>query len=171
MDLLPPNATPQERALSETAERVASVPVTVRELWSAQACPAAILPWLAWALSVDDWQPTWSEAEKRGAILQAVEIHRRKGTVGAVKRAFQALGYEVLINEDTGTPYTFRVVLDVSKDGIQDGSFFDRAEKTANAYKNARSHLEGIDALLVSNGGFEPYAVTISGESTKVFNV
>lgn len=170
MSLLPPNATPQEIAIAEAASAIKSVPVTSRELWDADKCPAAVLPWLAWSLSVDDWRADWSEAEKRGAIKQAVEMHRRKGTVGAIKRAFHALGYEVEVNDKTGTPYIFRVLVDVSKNGIQDAAFFERAERTANAYKNARSHLGGIDALLTSRGNLVSSCVAITGETVYVKN-
>ena len=31
-------------------------------------CPADVLPWLGWALSVDDWDQDWSEQQKRSAI-------------------------------------------------------------------------------------------------------
>ena len=46
--LLPPNATPQERAVSETLSRTETISVPIRELWRPQECPARLLPWLAW---------------------------------------------------------------------------------------------------------------------------
>ena len=54
----------------------------------------ALLPWLAWAMSIDEWNENWSAASKRTMLKQSVAIHKHKGTVGAVKRALKALNIE-----------------------------------------------------------------------------
>lgn len=90
--LLPPNATAEERSLETATARIGDVPVPIDTLWNPAACPVSHLPWLAWALSVDTWNPDWPEATKRRVIAASVEIHRKKGTVGAVKGALAALG-------------------------------------------------------------------------------
>ena len=167
-DLLPINASKEERALSLTTERALNVPVTVRELWNPQTCPVNVLPWLAWSLSLDEWDTNWTEAQKRGAIEASVQVHRRKGTVGALKRALQALGYEVEINEDTGEAYTFRVEIEASQRGITNVDLYERAQETALLNKNVRSHLAGIDASLRSEGSVYVGGVMISGEQTEV---
>ena len=92
-DLLPHNATPQERALSEATARIGDVPVRLRDVWNPETCPLDLLPWLAWALSVDDWDAAWSEDQKRGTIAAAIKVQQLKGTVGAVKGALSAAGY------------------------------------------------------------------------------
>lgn len=99
-DLLPPNATALERALAGTMERISAVPVLVRQSWDPVNCPAALLPWLAWAFSVDEWDPAWAEADKRAVILAAYDLQRRKGTVGAIKRALAAAGLGVVTIEE-----------------------------------------------------------------------
>ncbi len=91
--LLPPNATASERALEGATARIDSAPVSVSELWRPDTCPALALPWLAWALSVDVWDATWSESVKRSVIAKSIEIHRHKGTVWAVREALRAGGY------------------------------------------------------------------------------
>jgi phage tail P2-like protein len=91
--LLPPSATAAERALAEAVARVAAVPVPVGEMWSPADCPSASLPWLAWALSVDEWDSGWSDAVQREAIAASVDLHRKKGTLWAVRRALTAAGY------------------------------------------------------------------------------
>lgn len=91
--LLPSNATPMERALAQVIGRISDVPVPVADLWSPADCPAPLLPWLAWALSVDEWSPEWSEAQRREAIAASVEIHRHKGSMWAVRRALDVMGY------------------------------------------------------------------------------
>jgi phage tail P2-like protein len=82
-----------ERALEATTARISDVPILVRESWNPDTCPAALLPWLAWAYSVDEWDPAWTEANKRQAIKDAYNLNRRKGTVWAIKRQLVLLGY------------------------------------------------------------------------------
>ena len=105
--LLPPNATPQERALEGATERAASVPGPLRETWNPETCPVALLPWLAWAFSIDEWREDWSEDAKRASIRDAVMIHRRKGTVWAIKRVLANAGYgdARLIEGNSGIRY------------------------------------------------------------------
>ena len=112
--LLPPNATPFERALEQALARIEAVPVPIDTLWDPQACPAELLPWLAWAWSVDEWDPEWPEEVKRRVIAAAPEVHRLKGTRAAVERALRAIGVFAEIVEwwqksPRGTPGTFSV--------------------------------------------------------------
>lgn len=90
--LLPPNATPTEAALETATARLGDVPV-VAGLWDPETCPAAVLPWLAWALSIDEWDAGWTDETKRRIVASSVAVHRRKGTVAAVKRAVADAGY------------------------------------------------------------------------------
>lgn len=85
MTLLPPNATRLERALEAATARIADVEAPIADLWNPDACPAVILPWLAWGLSVDSWDPAWSEATKRRAVADSIDLHRRKGTRQSVE--------------------------------------------------------------------------------------
>lgn len=91
--LLPPNSTPLERALANVAARISNIPVPITSIWNADTCPLNLLPWLASALSVDDWDDTWPEAMKRATIAASLEIHRTKGTVQAVMTALAAAGH------------------------------------------------------------------------------
>lgn len=84
--LLPNNASPLERAVSTSIGRFAPA-ARVPTLWDAARCPLALLPHLAWALAVDDWDATWGEERKRAAIANALYIHRHKGTPAAIRRA------------------------------------------------------------------------------------
>lgn len=93
-DLLPSNATAAERALADV-EGVSLLPMPaeiVATLWDPTTCPAHLLPYLAWALSVDVWNPDWPEATKRSVIAASPAVHRRKGTRAAVEDAVGALG-------------------------------------------------------------------------------
>lgn len=91
-DLLPPNASPLERAVDGASARLDELPVPLRDLWSAERCPPAFLPWLAWALGVETWDPDWPEGLKRLAVAEAFQVHREKGTVAAVRRVLRQIG-------------------------------------------------------------------------------
>lgn len=91
--LLPPNANPQEYALEAATARIGDVPAPLRDVWNPDTCPASMLPWLAWAFGVDEWDAGWSDEAKRNTIRNAVMIQRRKGTVWAIKRAIADAGY------------------------------------------------------------------------------
>jgi hypothetical protein len=91
VSLLPNNATPLERALSQTGGRF-NPPRRVPTLWNAATCPAALLPWLAWALSVDEWDHGWAVEKKRAVIAATIPVHEQKGTPAAIRTALAALG-------------------------------------------------------------------------------
>lgn len=152
-DLLPPNATPQERALSLAADRLPDAPV--KHLWNPQTCPAGILPWLAWALSVDEWDPAWPEQTQRNTIAASIEQHRRKGTIGALRQALARLGYEVEIDEQTGAAYTFGLKVKLGPGESAGGELAmakkTRATETALKMKNVRSEL--VDTIFAADAG------------------
>ena len=88
--------------------------VPIRDLWNADTCPADLLPWLAWTLNVDIWNPDWTETIKRAVVKNAVNRAREKGTVAAVKGILSDLGAGSVIVEwwqkdPVGTPHTFTV--------------------------------------------------------------
>lgn len=91
--LLPPNASALEVALDKAvAGRRATLPSIVPSLWNANTCPQPLLPYLAWSLSVNEWDEKWSTEKKRAAITDAPEIQRHKGTPQGVRRALAAIG-------------------------------------------------------------------------------
>lgn len=91
--LLPPVRTAAETALDLATARIGDVETPLDRLWRPEACPAALLPWLGWALSVDVWDAGWSEETKRSTIAEAIPIHRRKGTRASVERAIRGAGF------------------------------------------------------------------------------
>ena len=101
--LLPPSATALERAITEAAAPLGALPVP--RLWDPWACPAAALPALAWALSVDEWDDAWPEEVKRQVCAAALPMHARKGTVDSVRQVLRSVG---LIDEARG--YTAHIV-------------------------------------------------------------
>jgi phage tail P2-like protein len=143
-DLLPPSATKPERALALATSRVSDVPSPLRYLWSPLTCPVDLLPWLAWALSVDTWNPNWPEHTKRAVTASAIETARRKGTKKAVTDALNALGASALMIEwfekdPIGTPHTFTISI-VANDTSEEMQ--DAMVSEINRTKPLRSHYD-----------------------------
>ena len=121
--LLPPSASQHEIHLAQSLARISELPVQIQDLWNPDRCPAHLLPWLAWSLSIDEWDGAWDEATQRDFIKQSATLHRQKGTVGAVRKALKPLGLAVdlmewfqrpndliLANIHNPTPHTFRFI-------------------------------------------------------------
>lgn len=110
--LLPPNAQKVEYDLEQLSAHLQGMAAPVQSLWDAEICPEHLLPYLAWAFSVEVWEASWPEAYRRQVLVDAVQVHRRKGTVGAVRRSVTARGFDVELFEwfETGdAPHTFRL--------------------------------------------------------------
>ena len=169
-DLLPFNAFPAERALALATARLGEVPMPIATLHDPETCPSALLPWLAWAESVDEWDPAWSEAQKRAVIAASREVHERKGTAGALKLAIAALGLDLTIEEwfefdPVGDPYTFRATLVVDQEPIATPAAFARIERVAISTKNLRSHISALNVLGLTAGTALAGAVVCSGDT------
>lgn len=114
--VLPLNSTAAERAFEQAGGRNDRFEDLIRPLWDVDLCPEPILPWLAWAFSVDEWSTGWTAETKREVIRQSVWVHSRKGTIGAIKRALVAAGYgdATVIERAGGAIYSGGVTYDGS---------------------------------------------------------
>ena len=120
--LLPPDATPLERALESAALRVTAIDVPVQALVAPAAIPAHVLPFLAWHLSVDRWESDWSEATKRAAVAGAIAAQRRKGTPASVEAVLASFDDLLTLVEwhqtaPRGRPHTFEIRLPLDGKG------------------------------------------------------
>jgi phage tail P2-like protein len=164
--LLPPNATSTERAVEQATARISDVPAPLRELWNPQTCPVELLPWLAWALSIDNWQSDWPEYIKRSRIATAIEIQRHKGTVKAVKDTVASFGGAVDVVEwwektPKGVPHTFDLTLTLSgNDGeTATAQFVNDVITEVDKVKPVRSHYTFTQGVaLFGSEGTAPYA-------------
>lgn len=121
--LLPPNATDWEKNLAQTISAFSNVVIPLRDLWNPDTCPGALLPYLAWAYSVDRWDSDWIEPQKRAAIKESFYLHQHKGTVAAVKQAVTQYGARAEIIEwwqENGIPGTFRINISIPDTGLDD---------------------------------------------------
>lgn len=119
--LLPSGSTPLERRAAQACAGISDLNTPLRDLWNPDRCPVKFLPYLAWAFSVDRWDEKWTPAEKRKAVKDAFYIHRRKGTIAAIRRVIEAMGYSMSIAEwwQVADPRgTFRLTIDVNEVGI-----------------------------------------------------
>ena len=171
-DLLPPNASATERNLSKTIARLSDIPMMVRQSWNPNACPVELLPWLAWSFSVDEWDDEWGEKAKRQVIQNAHYVHRKKGTLSAIRNAVEPLGYLIKVvewfeEEPVGVPFTFSVEVGVTKPLSE--TVYEQILRLVETYKNERSHLGALTVKAnVSGKAFIGTAI-MSGLETTIY--
>ncbi|CAI8763829.1 Phage tail protein I [Pseudomonas sp. IT-93MI4] len=148
--LLPLNSTPLERGIEATFAETTLIPL--RTLYNPDTCPVHLLPHLAWAWSVDRWDPEWPEAVKRAAIKASFYIHKHKGTIGALRRVVEPLGYLIEISEwwqtiPEGVPGTFALKVGVLDTGITEEMYLE-LERLIDDAKPVSRKLTGLDITL-----------------------
>lgn len=151
--LLPSNSTPLERALADVMAN--DLPVPIRDLIDPDRCPPAFLPYLAWAYSVDRWDIAWSNEVKRGVISASYNVHLHKGTISALRRVVEPLGYLIDIvewwqTEPPGPRGTFQLRLGVLEHGITD-EMYREVERLIDDAKPLTRHLIGLSINLESH--------------------
>lgn len=72
--LLPVGSSPLEVAAARACAEIEKIPIPLRRLWNPDNCPVNLLPWLAWAYSVDRWDSEWPEETKR-EVVRASELY------------------------------------------------------------------------------------------------
>lgn len=150
--LLPLNSTLLERGVEAATEEVTEIPL--RTLYNADTCPVHLLPYLAWAWSVDRWDPGWTESVKRAAIKASFYIHAHKGTIGALRRVVEPLGYLIEVVEwwqtqPEGVPGTFALKVGVLETGITE-EMYRELERLIDDAKPVSRQLTGLDIILES---------------------
>ncbi|MCI3205833.1 MULTISPECIES: phage tail protein I [Pandoraea] len=171
--LLPPNATPLERAVAIALSDIERVPVPLRDLWNVRTCPVDLLPILAWTVSVDRWDDAWPEATKRDVIRKSFWLHKRKGTITALRRAVEPLGYLIEVIEwwqekPVGRRGTFHLRIGVLDTGITD-EMFNELVRVIDDVKPASRHLVGLEVSLETRGKHYFGAAVHHGEVLTVY--
>jgi len=169
--LLPLNSTLLERAIEAANDEVTAVPL--RTLYNPDTCPAHLLPQLAWAWSVDRWDEKWPDAVKRSVIRSAFYVHSRKGTIGALRRVVEPLGYLIEVLEwwqtaPEGVPGTFALQVGVLDHGITE-EMYDELTRLIDDAKPVSRHLTGLAIALGTNGYVRVAAGVAEGEEIDVY--
>ncbi|WP_297120738.1 phage tail protein I [uncultured Enterobacter sp.] len=169
--LLPVGSSPLEVAAARGGADIEKTPVPLRRLWSADDCPAHLLPWLAWAFSVDRWDENWPEETKREVIRSSRFIHAHKGTIGAVRRVVEPLGYLINVTEwweTSDPPGTFRLDIGVLETGITEVMYYEMERLIADA-KPASRHLIGLNIIQDVAGHLYTGALSYDGDIITVY--
>lgn len=169
--LLPPNATPLERALAK-ASAMPHSPEVIRQLWNHRTCPLHLLPWLAWAWSVDEWDPAWTEGQQRAMVGASIRLHKKKGTVWAVREALLRSGLESVrvIEKPVDAEHWshFDVDIAVVDRPLTQGAI-DRAAALIEENKAQRSVLRTMRTSMQSRGGMYFAMQLLCGTQTTVY--
>lgn len=173
VSLLPRNSIPLERLSAEALAQIERVPVPLRQLSNPDTCPVELLPYLAWTFSVDRWDSEWPEATKRAAIRAAYFIHSRKGTIGALRRVVEPLGYLIEILEwwqttPEGVPGTFALSVGVLDTGITEEMYQELTWLIDDA-KPLTRHLTGLAITLATTGSFHIAASICDGDEIDIY--
>ena len=169
--LLPVGSSPLEVAAARACAEIEKTPVPLRQLWNPDSCPANLLPWLAWAFSVDRWDESWPEATRREVIRAAWFIHAHKGTIGAGRRVVEPLGYLINVSEwweSDDPPGTFRVDIGVLETGITEEMYYEMERLIADA-KPASRHLIGLNITQDIPGYLYTGALSYDGDIITVY--
>lgn len=154
--LTPPNASALMRTVDAvTAARLGAIAVPVATVGTPSDCPAALLPWLAWAWAVEEWSSTWSEEQQRAAIAASRTVHRIKGTPAAVAAAIAPMGYTASVidwhqQSPQGAPYTYDLALTLTQTGLSPYQY-QRLLSLIDRAKPARAHLADVYITLQSD--------------------
>ncbi|MGA4210550.1 phage tail protein I [Ralstonia nicotianae] len=171
--LLPPNATPLERRAARAGARIERVPVPLRDLWNPATCPADLLPFLAWSFSVDRWNPAWPLTTKRAVTAASYFVHRRKGTIGALRRAVEPLGYLIRVIEwwqtnPPGPRGSFRLDVGVLQTGIDEAMYVE-LERLIDDAKPCSRPMLGLQISLEVRGTQATSAAAYLGDVLTVY--
>ncbi|EPY7426632.1 phage tail protein I [Klebsiella pneumoniae] len=160
-----------EQRAAAACSVISALSVPLRDLWNPWQCPVKFLPYLAWAFSVDRWEETWSEKEKRQAVSDAFWIHQRKGTVAAVRRVIETLGYSMTLQEwwEVADPAgTFRLEIDLNDIGITE-TMIKELERIIGDAKPVSRHISQLTLSVSARGTASVGAVVMDGEVITVY--
>jgi phage tail P2-like protein len=169
--LLPLNSTPLERGIEATFAETTLIPL--RTLYNPDTCPVHLLPHLAWAWSVDRWDPEWPEPVKRAAIKASFYIHKHKGTIGALRRVVEPLGYLIEVLEwwqtvPEGVPGSFALKVGVLDTGITEEMYLE-LERLIDDAKPVSRQLTGLAISLETQGNLNVAASLYEGDEIDVY--
>lgn len=171
--LLPIGSTTLEKHAAEILKSAIENPIIIAELINPDRCPAHLLPYLAWAFSVDKWDESWSEEVKRIAIKQSYFVHKHKGTIAAVKRVIEPIGYLVELKEwfqtqPQGKAGTFSLTVEVPESGLNEQTY-NELVRLVNDVKPVSRHLSQLAIAISPTGLLNTFIAQQEGEIITIY--
>ena len=169
--LLPPGSSALERRLAQACSGISDLNVPLRDLWNPWKCPAKFLPYLAWAFSVDRWDDVWTEAERRQVIADAFWMHQRKGTIAAVRRVIEDMGFSMTlaewwqVNDLAGT---FRLEINVNDVGLS-SKYLDELNRLISVTKPVSRHISQLTIATHVTGLIHAGAALYGGDIISIY--
>ncbi|MBN6079900.1 phage tail protein I [Aggregatibacter actinomycetemcomitans] len=170
---LPSGSSVLERRAAEILKSAVENPIIIADLINPDKCPAHLLPYLAWAFSVDKWDESWSEEVKRIAIKQSFFIHKHKGTIAAVRRVVEPIGYLVDLKEwfntsPMGEAGTFNLTIEVPESGLNEQTY-NELVRLINDVKPVSRHLKQLAVSVSPTGTVNAFLGQQTGEIITVY--
>ncbi|HBG9753988.1 TPA: phage tail protein I [Klebsiella oxytoca] len=160
-----------EQRAAEACAVISDLSVPLRDLWNPWKCPVKFLPYLAWAFSVDRWEESWSEVEKRQEISDAFWIHQRKGTISAIRFVIEKMGYFISIDEwwQVADPAgTFRLEVDINDIGLTPSMLSD-LNRLIDETKPVSRHMAQMNIAAKVRGDIHTGAALCCGEIISIY--
>lgn len=160
-----------EQRAAEACAVISDLSVPLRDLWNPWKCPVKFLPYLAWAFSVDRWEESWSEVEKRQEISDAFWIHQRKGTISAIRFVIEKMGYSISIDEwwQVADPAgTFRLEVDINDIGLTPSMLSD-LNRLIDETKPVSRHMAQMNIAVKVRGDIHTGAALCCGEIISIY--
>lgn len=145
--------SPSFSSLAALADRLTGLDLTPLLVYQIDTVPAAAVDELAEQFSLvgDGWDLAYDDDDRRAMVKRAIEIHRYKGTVWAVRAIFGTLGATVDLVEwwqqPGAAPFTFGLTAWVN-DNLKPGEpvltadLYQQLRRLVDAVKPVRSHYD-----------------------------
>lgn len=135
--------------------------------------PHHLLPYLAANWAIDRWDDKWPEATKRQVIANSYFVHSHKGTIGAIRRVVEPLGYLIRVLEwwqetPAATPGTFKLDIGVLDTGITETMYQELERLIADAKPMTR-HLTDLAISMESSGPLYVGAACYLGDELTIY--
>ncbi|MEX4585420.1 phage tail protein I, partial [Haemophilus influenzae] len=106
-------------------------------------------------------------------IKQSYFVHKHKGTIGAVKRVVEPIGYLIELKEwfqtnPQGTPGTFSLTVEVSESGLNEQTY-NELVRLINDVKPVSRHLNQLAIALSPTGSLSAFVGQQWGEIITVY--
>ena len=133
-------------------------PIDLKTLVQPHKVPEHLLPFLAWSVATDNWQDNLTFNQKQNLVASSIDVHRKKGTRGAMNSALKALDFSVDFKEwfnakPINAPFTFNIQINIDDKPLPLKKY-NQILKTIASAKNSRSHLSKISVFSKTSASF-----------------